>query len=333
MTGTLLKDRYRLESALSRGSAASTWRAVDVRTGEACVVKELSVGAAVREGSGAQSWDGDFTKVVELFEREARVLAHLDHPAIPRFIDHFRVEAEDDVRLYTVQELVEGDTLEALVGSGRHFTEKEAVEICRAVAATLGYLHDRSPPLVHRDVKPSNIIVAADGSVHLVDFGSVRNALEGDPHDGKTIVGTYGYMPMEQYEARAVPQSDFYALGMTLVFLLSHRDPTRITRTGLSLDFRPLVNVSERFASLIEWMIQPAPDDRPPRAARILAALDAKVENLPSAPLPPGHARWPDPEMRGRPEVVHAQKALALAIGVVLVVVSLLGLLVGGFGF
>lgn len=332
MTDSLLEGRYRLESALSRGTVASTWKATDTRTGHPCVVKELSVGAAIREGSTAQSWDGDFTKVIELFEREARVLSNLDHPAVPRFIDHFRMEGEDDVRLFTVQEFIEGKDLEEHVRDGRHFTEKEAVEICRAVTEVLGYLHDRSPPLVHRDVKPGNVILSDDGVVHLVDFGSVRNALDRDVLDGKTIVGTYGYMPMEQYEGRAVPQSDFYALGMTLVFLLSHRDPTTIARTGLSLDFRPLVNVSERLASLIEWMIQPAPEERPPSAQRVLGALDPNLDNLPTRRAITHRSRWPSPELHDRPEVAHARGALALLVGAVLLAVSLLGFFLGGAG-
>jgi hypothetical protein len=281
----------------------------------------------VRVGSTEFSYDGDFTKVVDLFEREARVLANLDHPGIPRFIDHFSLEVDGDTRLYTVQEYVGGETLESLVRGGRHFTEDEARAICRDVTEILGYLHDRSPPLVHRDVKPSNVIVSADGAVHLVDFGSVRNVRDGDGVDGRTIVGTYGYMPMEQYEARAVPQSDYYALGMTLVFLLSHRDPTQITRTGMALDFRPLVNVSDRFASLIEWMIAPAPEDRPSSAARILGALDPNLDNLPTLRMP--GAATVRPALA--PQRVKA--SIALGLGLLFVLLALVGLLVGGAGF
>lgn len=114
------------------------------------MVRELSLAAVVREGSTDMSYDGDFTKVVDLCEREARVLKNLDHPGIPRFIDHFRLDVDDGTRLYTVQERVEGDTLEALVRGGRHSTEDEAISICREVAEILGYRHDRSPPLARR---------------------------------------------------------------------------------------------------------------------------------------------------------------------------------------
>jgi len=193
MDRRVLKDRYELQAPLGGGSTSTTYLAQDSESDAQCVVKELSVGAVVRGDTGTHSFDADdFTKLIELFEREARVLAHLDHPGIPRFIDHFTESSEDDTRLYTVQEYVQGETLEALVRDGRHFTEDEAVNICRRATAILAYLHGRSPPLVHRDIKPSNVILDADGTVHLVDFGSVLNTVGGGELDGRTIVGTYG---------------------------------------------------------------------------------------------------------------------------------------------
>ena len=275
MDRRVLRDRYELLETLGGGSGSTTYLALDSESTAQCVVKELSVGEVVRGDRGTHSFDSDdFTKLIELFEREARVLAHLDHPGIPRFIDHFTEVTEDDTRLFTVQEYVHGDTLEALVGKGRHFTEDEAVNVCRRATAILAYLHGRSPPLVHRDIKPSNVILDADGTVHLVDFGSVLNTVGGGELDGRTIVGTYGYMPIEQYEARAVPQSDFYALGMTLVYLLSHKEPTKIPRRGMKLEFRSHVNVSEGFARVLERMIEPAPEDRFVSADELLDTLD-----------------------------------------------------------
>ncbi len=328
-TQRTLRDRYRLGRRLGRNGASSTFVAEDLETGTTCVVKELSVGQVVREGSGALSYDGDFTKLVDLFEREARVLANLEHPGIPRFIDHFRDDFEGDTRLYTVQEFVEGRTLEELVQSGRHFTEDEAVRLCREVASILGFLHDRSPPLVHRDVKPSNIILGANDSVHLVDFGSVRNLKDADSADGKTIVGTYGYMPIEQYEARAVPQSDFYALGMTLVYLLSHRDPTSIPRTGMTLDFRSYVSVSERFSRLIAWMIAAAPEDRPPDAAAILDLLRPGMRQLPDLlPAAPTGAELATGRAIRAP--AHFRSRVALAAGIGAILLALIGFFLGG---
>ena len=256
--GSILRERYEIGERLGHNRASTTYVAVDLVCGSPCVVKELSVGEVVRGASGVESYDPeDFTKLIELFEREARILANLDHPGVPRLIEHFSLETDTDTRLYTVQEHIDGKTLASLVASGRHFCEEEVVAVSRDVANILSHLHGLSPPLIHRDIKPSNVMLDDDGAVHLIDFGAVKNVMVADEQDGKTIVGTFGYMPMEQYEARALPASDIYALGGTLVFLLSHLEPHRIGRRGMTLDFRPHVNVSEGFSRVIEKMIEP----------------------------------------------------------------------------
>ncbi len=90
----------------------------------------------------------------------------------------------------------------------------------------------------------------------------------------RTLLGTYGYMPIEQYEARPQPQSDFCALGMTLVYVLCQKEPTKISRRSTKLEFRSHVNVSEGFAQVLERMIEPAPEDRFASADELLDALD-----------------------------------------------------------
>jgi hypothetical protein len=283
MNRRVLRKRYEIGETLGGGSGSTTFAAHDRSTGTRCVVKELSVGEVVRSARGAHSLDpDDFTKLVQLFEREARVLANLDHPGIPRFVDHFTESRDGDTRLFTVQEHIDGRTLEALVREGRHFTEAEAREVCRQVGEILAYLHGRTPALIHRDIKPSNLILDEQGTVHLVDFGSVRDALGADELDGRTVVGTYGYMPIEQYEARALPQSDLYALGMTLVYLVTHREPTQIPRSGMRLEFRKYANVSPAFAGVLERMIEAAPEDRYRSADELLAAL-ARLDRSSSA--------------------------------------------------
>ena len=272
--GSILRERYEIGERLGHNRASTTYAAVDLQSGSPCVIKELSVGEVVRRASGAESYDPeDFTKLIELFEREARILANLYHAGVPRLIEHFSLETDADTRLYTVQEHIEGRTLAALVASGRHFSEEKAVALCSDVADILSHLHRLSPPLIHRDIKPSNVILDDDGTVHLIDFGAVQNVMAAEEQDGKTIVGTFGYIPMEQYEARALPASDIYALGGTLVFLLSHLEPHRIQRRGMTLDFRPHVNVSEGFSRVIEKMIEPNWEERYQEADELLWEL------------------------------------------------------------
>jgi serine/threonine protein kinase len=140
---------------------------------------------------GQGSW-----KSVDLFEREARLLRSLSHPGIPSFVDAFNLDTPTD-RMYTlVQRLAPGDTLQALVDSGAWRPDEAEIErIAASMLDILGYLHGLRPPVVHRDVKPSNVLYdRASGRVTLVDFGAVRDTFV----DGSTMIGTFGYMPPEQ---------------------------------------------------------------------------------------------------------------------------------------
>lgn len=272
--GAVLRDRYRILETLGESRVATTYLAEVVDSGERCVVKELSVGRVIRTSTGAESFSGDFTKLIELFEREARVLANLSHAGVPRLLEHFTEEGDGSARLYMVQEFVAGRNLAELVEGGRHFSESEVVSIGRAVAEILAHLHALSPPLVHRDIKPSNVMLADDGTVHLIDFGAVKTTLEVDDLGGQTVVGTYGYMPLEQYEARALPASDVYALGATLLYLLSHKAPHELPRRGVRLDFQRHVNVSDGVAGVLERMVEPAAEDRYADGGEVRRALE-----------------------------------------------------------
>ena len=276
-TDTLLNDRDRIKETRGQGRLAPTYLAADERTGKLCVVKQLSVHRAYSESTkdvGSVS-GSDAAKVVELFEREGRILAHLDHPRIPKHVDRFTVETGDDTQLHLVQEYVDAQSLAQLVEAGRHFTEREVEQIALQVADILAYLHDRSPPLVHRDIKPSNILYGDGGEVFLIDFGAVKDRLVQYGLEGSTIVGTYGYMPLEQYQGDAVPASDIYSLGATLIAVLAHLEPSEIGRRGSQLDFRPHVNVSPRFADVLAKMVEPDVARRYHTASALKQALEA----------------------------------------------------------
>lgn len=130
------------------------------------------------------------------------------------------------------------------------------------MAGILEYLHNFSPPLIHRDIKPSNIIFVPPDKIYLIDFGAVRDKLLNLEQGGSTIIGTFGYMPMEQYEGRAVPGTDIYSLGITLIHLLSHKDPAEMEKKHMRIDFRPHLTISKEFAVVIDKMIEPDYKDR-----------------------------------------------------------------------
>jgi WD40 repeat protein len=243
-----LKDRYLIQSTLGKGGFANSFLALDLNTNRKCVVKSVSLRHV------------DTAKTFELFEREARTLSNLNHPNIPKFVEYFTEDSEQDYRIYLVQEYIEGRNLAELIESGRRMTAAEVMEIGFGIVRVLEYLHNLSPPIVHRDIKPSNILLTPDGCVYLIDFGAVRDKILHDPalhQEAPTIVGTYGYMPMEQFEGRAVPASDIYSLGATLIYLLSHKEPWQLEKEGMRLDFRPHVNISREFASVLDKMTEP----------------------------------------------------------------------------
>lgn len=240
----LLPEKYHLLRPLAEGGFGLTFLA-KAQTGKTCVIKMLSL-------KQAENW-----KSVELFDREAALLKHLKHAGIPRYYDHFSVEAEGENWFFLVQEYVIGKSLQEWIQSGRHFQQAEALEIASQLADILTYLHSFSPPIIHRDIKPSNIMLDDRARVHLIDFGAVRDTLLPAGNRGSTIVGTFGYMPLEQYEGRAQPASDLYGLGMSLLYLLSGVEPVSMKKRGLSIDFTGYIQVSKGFSRLLQRLTEP----------------------------------------------------------------------------
>jgi serine/threonine protein kinase len=140
----------------------------------------------------------------------------------------------------------------------------------------LQYLHQQSPPLIHRDLKPHNIIRNDDGQVFLVDFGAVQDVYHNTLLKGSTVAGTFGYMAPEQFRGAAVPTSDLYGLGATILYLLTHRSPADLPQQRLKLSFRSHVNISTHFADWLEMMLEPDPAERFSLAAIALSALQKR---------------------------------------------------------
>lgn len=270
--GAILKGRYQIEEKLGEGGFAITYLALDRSTGQRCVVKELS-----------WKWADDW-KTIELFEREAHVLAGLNHPGIPRFIEFFADRGEE-TRMYLVQEYIGADNLTALVERGRRFTEREVIEIALKATEILEYLHGFTPSIIHRDIKPSNLMLDNSGRLHLVDFGAVRDKVLNDQKSeaaGRTIVGTYGYMPFEQFQGNALPASDIFSLGATLVFVLSRKEPHEIESGGSRLEFESHVSVSSGMVAVLRKMLEPDAANRYASAQDLRGDLEALLAGKPA---------------------------------------------------
>jgi serine/threonine protein kinase len=262
----LLANRYQLQQLLGQHQGRKTYLAQDQNTQAPVVVKCLI-------------FNEDFEWVdLKLFEREANVLKDLAHPAIPRYLDYFDFDTPDLGKgVALVQTYIPAQSLAQHVQSVRIFTEAEIKHIAMAVLEILIYLQRRSPAVIHRDIKPSNILLGDStanhpGQVYLIDFGSVQA-----PQKGKTftLVGTYGFMPPEQFGGRALPNSDLYSLGMTLIYLLTGINPTDLPLRGLNVKFEHLVG-GQVSLELIHWlrqMIDADPERRLPSAAQALKGL------------------------------------------------------------
>lgn len=267
----IIDQRYRILTRLGQGGSGTTYAAESLATGQQVALKELSL-------KGLQDW-----KKIELFEREARVLETLHHPAIPDYIDYFQVDTADNRWFYLAQELAEGTSLADLVESGWRLDEAEVRRLGQAVLEVLIYLHGLNPPVIHRDIKPQNLIRRDDGHIYLVDFGAVQTVYRDSLSQGSTVVGTYGYMAPEQFRGQAVPATDLYGLGATLLFLLTHQSPADLPQVRLRIDFRPYISVSPAFADWLDQLIDPLVEDR---FASAQVALTALTQPAPLATAP-----------------------------------------------
>jgi Protein kinase domain len=247
---SIIADRYQLVELLGEGGSGSTYRAMRLADGATVAIKILSL-------RHLNDW-----KQLELFEREAKVLAQLNHPQIPKYLEYFHVDTPDNRAFYIVQQLAPGRSLTDWVQSGWRGTQAEVRDIASQLLEILQYLHHQSPPLIHRDLKPHNIIRNDDGRVFLVDFGAVQAVYHNTLLKGCTVAGTFGYMAPEQFRGLAVPASDLYGLGATILYLLTHRSPADLPQERLKLSFRSHVNISNHFADWLEMMLEPDPAER-----------------------------------------------------------------------
>jgi serine/threonine protein kinase len=259
-------SRYEVEQQLAKKAGRRSLLARDLLTQELVIVKLLSFGSDFE-------WDD-----LKLFEREAETLKALKHPFIPRYLDYFEVNLPDIKGFALVQTYISAATLEECLKAGRTFTEAEVKEIAKALLEILIYLHGLNPPVIHRDIKPSNILLTnrsgnSVGQVYLVDFGSVQTvaAAEGAT---RTVVGTYGYMPPEQFGGRTVRASDLYSLGATLIYLVTGTHPADLPQKDFRIQFEHLTHLSPAFTEWLKSMIEPSLERRFSSTANALQALD-----------------------------------------------------------
>ena len=268
--GEIIKERYQLQTKLGRNAGRQTWLAKDLygkgndtaidTPSDLVVVKLLAFGGDVQ-------WED-----LKLFEREAQILQQLDRNCIPKYRDYFAID-ERHLWFGLVQEYIPGKSLRQLLDKGKRFSELEVQKIAREILNILLYLHDFKPPLLHRDIKPSNLILGENNKIYLVDFGAVqdRAATEGATF---TVVGSYGYAPMEQFGGKAVAASDLYALGATLIHLLTRTPPADLPSKDLTIQFSDRITIKPHFATWLSKITHPAVEKRYQTAQEALKNLE-----------------------------------------------------------
>jgi len=211
----MISDRYLVLEVIAQGGMGAVYKVKDQRLeGKVVALKEVSEVAIAPE---------EREEVIASFQQEAELLARLTHPNLVRVTDLFEVNAYH----YIVMEYIEGQTIARMMKSQLHpFQQEQVLHWAEQLCEVLHFLHQQTPPIIYRDIKPSNIMVASSGDqVKLIDFGIARFYKPGKKKD--TIqFGTDGYAPPEQYgKAQTDARADVYALGVTLHQLLTFRDP------------------------------------------------------------------------------------------------------------
>lgn len=210
--------KYKIERTIGAGGQATAYEASVAHVSDKfrVVLKEFvlpaQAGIKVRK------------RVLENIQKEATLLKKLTHPNIVKLLDFF----VEDQRAYLVLEHINGVTLKQRIEDGGALTDAQAAPLAITMCQILEYLHSSKPPVVHRDFTPDNLMLVGGTSIKLIDF-NVAQQLEAN--STKTVVGKHAYIPPEQFRGQATEQSDIYALGATLAFLLTGVEPTPILQS------------------------------------------------------------------------------------------------------
>jgi eukaryotic-like serine/threonine-protein kinase len=238
---------YKVMKTLGQGGMGVTYLAW--HSGQTVVLKTLN-----------PEWV-NHSKARQLFEREAKILRQLNHPGIPRFIDFFVVAEQP----YLAMEMVYGQNLGQWVATYGAISQAQAISWTAQVCDVLSYLHRQTPPLLHRDIKPENLIYRTvpkeQHEIAVVDFGAVKILAR----EAGTQIGSAGYTAPEQQEGQATPASDLYAIGATLVYLLTGQEPSSFyahREQGFRLYAEYVPGLTSEMISVIRTLTNPKPEER-----------------------------------------------------------------------
>jgi eukaryotic-like serine/threonine-protein kinase len=275
--GTILNGRYEIVRKIGGGGMGAVYLASDRNLG--------GVLRAVKEMVQSHIEESQQDKAVNDFKRESLLLTSLEHPSIPTIYDYFFDEREN--RFYLVMKYISGGDLAGRLRSApeNRLDEKTITEWAIQVADVLDYLHSREPPIVYRDLKPSNVMIDGNsGRVMLIDFGIAR-WVSAKEEKGVTAVGTMGYAPPELFSGNVEPRSDIYSLGSTMFHLLTGADPQNspLLIFDFSKNPRPRqINsmLSDQIEQILLHSVEYDADKRFANAAELREVLINHLENI-----------------------------------------------------
>jgi eukaryotic-like serine/threonine-protein kinase len=301
--GTVLHQRYKIRELVGQGGMGAVYKAADRRLeGRVCAIKEILPNLA-----DSALTNEELSQMSEQFRVEASILSRLDHPNLPKVSDYFSTNSRE----YLVMDFVEGRDLHEIVReqqkAGEMLSEQQVLGWASQLLDALEYLHEQEPPVVHRDVKPSNIKVTPRGVVKLVDFGLVK-VLHHDDSRTVTVVqgrGTVAYTPLEQYggdTGYTDARTDIYGLGATLYHLFAGVPPAdakeRFLRPGVLVSLQQInPNISPRVERVIFQALAMHPNERPSNIAALREMLfgSSPLPHQSSASSRLSHITAPDP--------------------------------------
>ncbi len=270
---TLLQDRYRLLSRIGQGGFGSVFKAQDsLFQNKIVAIKEISL-------TGLQQQE--VLDATASFNREVQVLSDLQHPGLPRLHDYFT----DAEHWYLVMDFIEGETLERHLEQsiGGHFLQlidvlRVGVQLC----VVLDYMHTHQPPIIFRDLKPSNVMLIPNGSIRLIDFGIARYFKRGQFKDTMAF-GSPGYAAPEQYgKAQTTPRADIYSLGALLHQMLTGNDPTEVPFRFMPLHTYNLSHLEAELLVLLDRLIMQMVDLDPNKRPSSMALVGQQLNYIAS---------------------------------------------------
>lgn len=222
--GYVVDGKYEILKQIGKGGMSVVYLAMDKRLNKQWAIKEIS-----KIGNGKNN-----EVVINSLLVEANLMKRLDHPALPRIVDII----DNANTIYIVMDYIEGESLDKILKEYGPQPEEIVLEWAKQLCGVLDYLHSQNPPIIYRDMKPSNVMLKPEGNLKVIDFGVAREYKENSTAD-TTVLGTKGYASPEHYGARQTDaRSDIYTLGMTLHHLITGVDP------------RP---ADYRYASVRQW--------------------------------------------------------------------------------